>query len=81
MVKDALTAACAQIDWPRDREYKVRIAVYRAARRGDLDNYIKACTDAGNGVIYEDDKQIVEMHGMLFVDKVNPRVLIEVEAA
>lgn len=31
-------------------------------RRVDLDNLSKAVLDACNGVIYEDDKQVVELH-------------------
>lgn len=31
--------------------------------RGDLDNYIKAILDAGNGVLYEDDQQVEWING------------------
>lgn len=27
----------------------------------DIDNYIKSCLDALNGIVYEDDKQIIEI--------------------
>jgi Holliday junction resolvase RusA-like endonuclease len=30
--------------------------------RGDLDNYIKALWDSCNGVVWGDDRQIIEVH-------------------
>jgi Holliday junction resolvase RusA-like endonuclease len=36
---------------------------HRRKLRGDLDNYIKAILDAGNGVLYEDDKQVEWING------------------
>jgi Holliday junction resolvase RusA-like endonuclease len=35
--------------------------------------------DALNGLAYEDDKQIVELHAYRYDDKKNPRIEIEVE--
>lgn len=32
-----------------------------AAWRGDLDNYVKAVCDALNGVVYKDDRQVVQL--------------------
>lgn len=29
--------------------------------RGDIDNYAKAVMDAGNGLLYEDDRQVTEL--------------------
>jgi Holliday junction resolvase RusA-like endonuclease len=31
-------------------------------KRPDLDNIVKAITDGMNGVVYEDDSQIVSLH-------------------
>jgi Holliday junction resolvase RusA-like endonuclease len=39
------TLGCA---WPRDREYRVQVAVWRARHSGDCDNYSKAVLDALN---------------------------------
>jgi Holliday junction resolvase RusA-like endonuclease len=60
----------------------VSLTVYRKAKRGDADNFIKVCLDSLNGVAWEDDKQIVEIHLYRRDDKKNPRVEIEIwEAA
>jgi len=34
----------------------------RGKGRGDLDNQVKSLLDALNGVLYNDDKQVVELH-------------------
>lgn len=51
---------------------------YRPMQRGDLDNRIKAVLDALNGVLYKDDKQVVELHAFLADDKHNPRVEVTI---
>jgi len=33
----------------------------KTGMRGDLDNYGKALLDAANGLLYEDDRQVVEL--------------------
>lgn len=57
----------------------LRMAVYRPAKRGDLDNAIKVVLDSLNGILYEDDSQIVEIHALRYDDKHKPRVEIEVK--
>ena len=47
-------------------------------RIGDVDNLLKTVTDAGNGVFYADDAQIVEMTGRRFYSDV-PRTEIRIE--
>lgn len=44
----------------------------------DVDNYFKGFTDALNGLIYEDDNQLVEIHAYKFYSN-NPRIELEVE--
>jgi Holliday junction resolvase RusA-like endonuclease len=73
-------AIAKPVDWPMDAEYKVRIAVYRAARRGDVDNYAKSATDACNGVLYGDDRQISDLRVIRFDGDI-PRLFVEIEAA
>jgi Holliday junction resolvase RusA-like endonuclease len=69
--------------WRLDAEhYEVRVAVYRAAKRGDLDNYVKSITDALNhGVAYHDDKHVRRIVAEMHDDKAHPRVHVEVEHA
>lgn len=47
----------------------------RPMNKKDPDNCLKTVADAGNGVIYEDDEQIVEMTGRKFFSD-NPRTEI-----
>lgn len=54
---------------------------YRAERRGDLSNRLKVLEDALNGIAFNDDSQVVELHCRREDDKLNPRVVVTVEAA
>jgi len=56
----------------------VTMRVYRAQRRGDLDNYTKVLLDSLKGVVFADDDQVTQIHAFLDDDKKNPRVEIEV---
>ena len=50
----------------------------RPPTRPDIDNYIKGTLDGLNGVFWEDDGQIVEIHaGKYYSDK--PRIEIEIK--
>jgi len=48
--------------------------IYRPRASGDLDNRLKALLDALNGLVWEDDRQVVEIHAYRNDDKANPRV-------
>lgn len=50
----------------------------RPTTKPDSDNYSKSLLDAMNGVIYEDDSQVVELSVSKFYSE-NPRVEIRVE--
>ena len=56
----------------------VYLHVYRARKAGDLDNSAKVLLDALQGVAYNDDAQIVELHLYRHDDKANPRVEVEI---
>jgi len=65
---------------PLDGDVRVRIDVYRKARRSDLDNALKVVLDCLQGYAYHNDAQIVEIHARRYDDPRNPRVEITVEA-
>jgi Holliday junction resolvase RusA-like endonuclease len=57
-------------------ENAMRNAVIRPSKKPDLDNVAKIILDALNGMAYDDDKQVVELH----IDKyysATPRVEVE----
>jgi crossover junction endodeoxyribonuclease RusA len=56
----------------------LKIDVYRPRKSGDLDNTLKAILDSLNENLYEDDRQVIEIHAMRHDDKDNPRVEIGV---
>jgi len=57
----------------------VTIHWYRAARMGDLDGRLKVALDAFQGSVYENDRQIVELHAYRHEDPAAPRMEITVE--
>jgi crossover junction endodeoxyribonuclease RusA len=78
----ALAARCKTHRWPwqdTTAPFYVGIKIYRSQRRGDWDNFAKAITDACNGVLWHDDRQIV--HATVAVrscDKGHERAEVEV---
>ena len=65
---------------PTDKLVMFTMHWYPKSRRGDLDNFFKVMIDALEGYVYENDKQIVEIHAYRMpVDKKNPRMEIEIE--
>lgn len=57
----------------------ITVKVFRARRAGDYHNRMKVLFDALQGVVYADDKQIVEDHGYRFEDPQRPRVEVEIK--
>lgn len=66
---------------PLTGDVVVQADIYRKAKRGDLDGYLKALLDAMQGYAYMSDSQIVELHIRRFEDKHNPRCEVQVSAA
>ena len=48
-------------------------------RKHDVDNYNKLILDALSGLVYEDDKQIIELTVRKGYDKKNPRAEVKIE--
>lgn len=70
--------AQAQDAVPLDGPVFVSVTAYRPQKRGDLDNTLKAAFDALNGVAWQDDSQVVELHALRLDDKTNPRLEVDV---
>ena len=47
-------------------------------RKRDIDAYIKVLLDSMEGIVYENDNQVNEMHVYKEYDKENPRVIVQV---
>lgn len=56
----------------------MEIKYYRKRRAGDIDGILKLTMDSLQGIWYENDKQICELHIKRFDDKDNPRVEVTV---
>lgn len=66
--------------WNRTRRYAVTILChYSDRRRRDLDNAIKAILDACNGVAWDDDSQVDQIHAYRTVAGTVPCVDVTVE--
>lgn len=69
----------AKITVPTRQEVAVEVDFYLGNRRKcDIDNLWKLVSDAGNGVVWNDDTQIVEVLMRKRVDRANPRTEMRV---
>jgi Holliday junction resolvase RusA-like endonuclease len=83
---EKLVALCARSAMARTRwvvggrgPFSTTIRVYRAARRGDSDNFAKGVKDGlTQAGVWEDDRYVEHLVVWLYVDKVKPRVEVEV---
>lgn len=64
-----------------DGDVKLTVDVYRPIRTGDLDNTLKVLQDSLEGILYHNDRQVVEIHARRFDDKNNPRAEVVIESA
>lgn len=74
----AAISAKDQGAWLICGDVAIQVDFYRARKAGDLDNRLKVILDSLNGIAYEDDNQITEIHARRFDDKGNGRVEITV---
>lgn len=66
--------------WPMDGEYRLYVVAYFADRRPrDVDNVVKAVSDALNKVAFDDDNQVVKVSAEKRVDAGNPRTEVTVQ--
>lgn len=71
---------------PFEGELHCRLKFYRkfnpsSRRFGDIDNHVKACLDATQGLLFVDDSQVVSITAEKFQDKLNPRTVFEIKKA
>jgi Holliday junction resolvase RusA-like endonuclease len=62
-----------------NKEIKLNITFYMKNRNNDIDGPIKVLLDSMNKIVYDDDKQIVELHVNKFVCKENRTVVYAYE--
>lgn len=67
--------------WPKRLPFTEELSVQVEVRlakgaRGDLDNYLKSILDALNGVLWNDDRQVVEIHARLYRRSDEPGVTV-----
>jgi Holliday junction resolvase RusA-like endonuclease len=76
----ALAARSREPGWRTDAlSYGVQIEIRRSVRRGDVDNFAKACLDACNGIVWVDDARVTRLSVEIFeVLKGDEAVLIRV---
>ena len=63
LVADIARTKLIGMFWPLDARYSVTVrAVFNDARKRDIDNVQKQLLDACNGVAWNDDSQVDELH-------------------
>jgi Holliday junction resolvase RusA-like endonuclease len=78
----ACQEAASEARWqpsPKAR-FALCVTVYRThdGKGGDLDNYVKAVSDAINGIAFPDDRYVRTIVAALAQDRERPRVEVEV---
>ncbi|MDR7574212.1 MAG: RusA family crossover junction endodeoxyribonuclease [Armatimonadota bacterium] len=77
LMRDAAVWQRDGVDGLGGGEYGIRALFFRGTRRRvDVDNLLKTCMDAGTGVVWRDDSQVVEAFGRVFRGSPEPRVVV-----
>lgn len=64
---------------PHTGSVVVNLMLYFGDRRKrDIDSYLKVLLDSMNGIVYNDDSQIVELHVYKKIDTIDPRVEVQI---
>ena len=58
----AISARRTRKDWKLEGSFRLLVVCYGADLRSDWDNLGKAISDALNGVIWNDDRQVIDAH-------------------
>lgn len=59
---------------------KINIDFYFKDKRGmDIDGALKGLLDCMTGIVWEDDRLIIELHARKFIDKEKPSMVISIE--
>lgn len=66
-------------DCDPDGKYIVTITYFFPSNRNDIDGSNKLVLDAMQGIVYNNDSQVVELHCYKNKDKDNPRIRIKLE--
>lgn len=67
--------------WNPSRPFRVTVVCYMPdKRRRDADNVAKAVLDACNGILWDDDNQVIDLRAIKAHDADNPRTAVTVEA-
>ena len=62
----------------KDEDICINVLLYLKDKRHDIDAFIKLLLDAMSKKVYQDDRQIHELHVFKMYDKKNPRVEISI---
>jgi len=77
MIAHELEAALSIKGVDADNRFGLRCIFHRSNRqRIDVDNLIKAVSDAATGIVWKDDSQVLEMIGRVFLASKNPRIQV-----
>lgn len=60
-----------------DSPVSLSVHLYTPGTKWDLDNLLKPLLDALNGILYRDDRQVVELHAFLIRGSARPRLEVE----
>lgn len=74
-----LAALSKPAGWPMHARYRMLVTVFRKADAGDWDNFGKNVSDALEGALYDNDRRIKDARCVLEIDRIRPRVEVEVE--
>ena len=65
---------------PITGDVSILIYLYMKDKRSDIDNVLKGLLDCMTGIVWQDDKQIIELHVFKYIDRTCPRIELEIES-